>query len=149
MNQLNCCLYPNAKGVIQTVLSNTGRIFVKVILITFLLFVFSSNVNAQVPIDASLTMAPINSIFYVEVPDTNSLNEIEVELGSKNEMNDIFGYVFIYDQVVALPFGYSYQRSGSNIEIGLGSLQYPLTVFARIRLKTLSQWGDWFSFVAN
>lgn len=122
-------------------------IFNKLFVLIFLLF--SQHLKAQTPLDATLSENGSGQLMYVLLPDS-SVSEIDVELGSKQGMTDLFDAGFVYDQTSGLPSGQSYSRTGLQVYLGLGNFIVPTAYFARIRLKNNSgSWSDWYEFIGN
>jgi hypothetical protein len=119
-----------------------------------LLLIFSLSVGpfllqAQAPLDATLSENASGEVFYVLLPDSNITN-IELTLGSKSNLDDVFNNTFSFDQTSGLPSGLSWTRNGLQVYLGLGNLAMPLAYHARVRLKNTSgNWGDWYEFIGN
>lgn len=110
---------------------------------------FTQHLYAQTPLDATLGENSSGQLMYILLPDS-SVSEIDVELGSKQGMTDLFDAAFTYDQTSGLPSGQSYSRTGLQIYLGLGNFTVPTAYFARIRLKNNSgSWSDWYEFIGN
>jgi hypothetical protein len=91
----------------------------------------------------------MNATLTVELADTISVMELEVQLGSRESLSDLFSYSFMYDQTTGLPQGMSYSRQGNQVTLGLGEIAAYYTIFARVRLKSSGSWSDWYAFVSN
>ena len=114
-----------------------------------LLLCYSFAGKAQTPLDATLSENGSGQLMYVLLPDS-SVSEIDVELGSKQGMSDLFDAAFVYDLTSGLPSGQSYSRTGLQVYLGLGNFTVPTAYFARIRLKNnAGSWSDWYEFIGN
>ncbi|MBK8416461.1 MAG: hypothetical protein IPL22_19315 [Bacteroidetes bacterium] len=100
--------------------------------------------------DANLSISNNTGIFSLVIPDSTNILEIELIIGTKANLSDVFAHTYTFDQTSGLPTGLSYSRTGVNINLGLGSLT-PLNIYhVKTRLKNSSgTWGDWYEFVGN
>jgi len=106
--------------------------------------------------DAYLTFSPSgansnNGILHLEIPDTTSINSIEVSIGtSTSNSTEYLSQEFTFDQTSGLSNGQSYARNGYNITLGLGNFPIVDLVFCKIRLKNQSgNWGSYYEFMSN
>lgn len=121
----------------------------EIIFTMVLLLCISFAGKAQTPLDATLSENGSGQLMYVLLPDS-SISEIDVELGSKQSLTDLFDGSFVFDQSNGLPTGLSYSRTGLQVYLGLGNFSMPSAYFARIRLKNASgTWSDWYEFIGN
>jgi hypothetical protein len=63
------------------------------------------NSQAQAPLDGVFNYVNGAPVFYVEVPDSNAVSQIELTLGSDATQTDIFNHTFDYDVTTGLPSG--------------------------------------------
>ena len=119
------------------------------LLISFMwLTIFNS--QAQVPLDGVFNYVNGAPVFYVEVPDSNAVSQIELTLGSDATQTDIFNHTFDYDVTTGLPSGYSFSRNGNKVYLGLGTFPDPSVYYAKVRLKNNSgTWSDYYEFYGN
>lgn len=92
----------------------------------------------------------MNSSFVVQLSDSSSIDEIEVQLGSNDGLSDILSHSFGFDQTSGLTGGFSYSRLQNRIFLETGTInEYP-TYFGRVRLKlSTGQYTVYFSFTSN
>ncbi len=123
-----------------------------------LIILFSATtfiVQAQTPLDAFVTTTvpvndSVNGTMFITLSDTNQVDLIEIKLGSNSGVNDLFNYSFAYDQTTGLPAGYAWSRTGSKLNLQLGSFAYSDVQFGSVRVKNASGvWSDAFAFVTN
>ena len=128
---------------------NFARTTFNLVLVVFLTFL-SLEGKAQTPLDANLSINNYTGIFSLVIPDSTNISEIELIIGTKANLSDVFAHTYTFDQTSGLPTGLSYSRTGVNINLGLGSLT-PLNIYhVKTRLKNSSgSWGAWYEFVGN
>lgn len=76
----------------------------------FLLFSTSSIAqpsDAYVSMKATAVAGTVHGVYYIELADTNSVNQIEIKLGTDWTTADLVNVVFTYDSPGSLPQGYS------------------------------------------
>jgi hypothetical protein len=106
-------------------------------------------VNAQTPIDATLSFDSGQGTFYVALPDSN-ITDIELNIGSKANLTDVFSYTYTFDQTSGLPSGLSFSRNGLNTFLGLGTVAEQNVYNSKVRLKNTSGgWGSWYEIISN
>ncbi|MBK7389791.1 MAG: hypothetical protein IPI23_12200 [Bacteroidetes bacterium] len=117
--------------------------------ISFLwLTVFNS--YAQAPLDGVFNYVNGTPVFYVEVPDSNAVSQIELTLGSDATQTDIFNHIFDFEVTIGLPSGFSFSRIGNKVYLGLGTFPDPSVYYAKVRLKNSSgAWSDYYEFYGN
>jgi hypothetical protein len=138
---ISCVKQPNLTKIVVT-LAVTALISISLPL----------NIYAQsaVPLDSYVTTNGGEASIFVKLPDTISVSEIEVLLGSKINSSDIFSHVYVFDQYAGLPSGLSYSRNGVDVYLGTGSITVPSAFFAKIRLKNGgASWSNWLEYVSN
>jgi len=120
---------------------------------SFLIVVFLSFcqlAKAQAPLDGVFNYVNGAPVFYVEVPDSNAVSQIELTLGSDATQTDIFNHTFDYDVTAGLPSGFSFSRNGNKVYLGLGTFPDPSVYYAKVRLKnSAGAWSDYYEFYGN
>jgi len=107
------------------------------------------NANAQVPTDLALSVSSGIGQFFVALPDSN-IAEIELQIGTKPGLTDVFSHTFTFDQTTGLPTGMTYSRNGLNTYLGLGAITTNTVYASKVRLKNTSgTWGDWYEIISN
>jgi hypothetical protein len=123
--------------------------FKSIILFLILSCCTNLQVHAQTPTDATLTFNSGQGTFYLAVPDSN-IAEIELNIGTKAGLADVFSYTYSFDQTSGLPNGYTFTRNGLNTYLGLGAVTEKNVYNSKVRLKnTTGGWGDWYEIVSN
>jgi len=124
--------------------------------LTLLVYCSSESVKAQIPNDAyATTSATITNgrtacTYFVELPDTVSISEIEIKLGTREGFNDLVTHVFAFDVSSGLPSGFSYSRNNNKLQLKVGNVNESPIYFGEVRLKSTS--GNWdapFKFTTN
>jgi len=106
--------------------------------------------NTEPPLDCFLRKDSVQNFLVVELPDTILVSNIEVNIGSSTDTDDLVGYTFVYDQSNGLPNGYSYLRTGTMLILGVGLLETSSIVYSRVRLQySNSTWSNWLQFISN
>jgi hypothetical protein len=86
---------------------------------------------------------------FVALPDSN-ISEIELQIGTKPGLSDVFSHTFTFDQTTGLPTGMTYSRNGLNTTLGLGAITTNTVYASKVRLKnTAGTWGDWYEIISN
>jgi len=123
------------------------------ITITILVCCINKKVNAQTPappLDSYVSFSGGQGSVFLILPDTIGCSEIEVNLGSKTETDDLFTHAYVYDQESGLPSGLSYIRTGSDVIVGIGTVEVPPAFNVKIRLKNSSgNWSSWYEYITN
>jgi len=115
---------------------------------------FTTITHAQIT-DARVVFTPATAgfntgAFYLSLPDSTGFSEIEVQLNEMVEDTIIFNGVYIFDQTAGLPLGWSWERVGTRVSLGLGDLPDGTAWEAKTRVKTIAGiWGDWLVFLFN
>lgn len=123
-------------------------------LLTALLLLVVSATNAQ-PSDAYVSMkatavaGTVHGVYYIELADTNSVNQIEIKLGTDWTTIDLVNVVFTYDSPGSLPQGYSYSRNGNIIAIDMGNFPAQASYYGNVRTKNGVTWSNNYTFVSN
>jgi|GEM_PF-1923426 len=140
-NQLHC-LFKNRF---------TNKNLLKIPIWFLILFCYGTNTaHAQSPLDAAVTFSGNEGTFKVMVPDTNDVNEIEMQVGTQDNASEMFSQIFSYDQLSGFPSGMSYSQSGNEITFGMGTVVLQNAYHAKVRLKNGSNsWSDWYEFIGN
>ena len=124
--------------------------FKSIILFLILFCCWNLSVQAQAPLDGAVTFIGNEGYFKVVVPDTNSVNEIEVMVGTESNSSEMFSHTFTFDQNSGLPSGVSYARTGNEIIVGMGTVTLLNAYNAKVRLKnTSNSWSNWYEFIGN
>lgn len=71
----------------------------------------------------------------LNVSDTSNIGSIEIKGGKTQGQTEFVNHVFTFDQSANLPNGYTYNRHGGVIQIGLGDYASKKAVFYQIRVK--------------
>ena len=123
-------------------------------LLTALLLLVVSATNAQ-PSDAYVSMkatavaGTVHGVYYIELADTNSVNQIEIKLGTDWTSADMVNAVFTYDTPGSLPQGYRYTRNGNIIAIDMGNFPEQSSYYGNVRTKNGATWSNNYTFVSN
>ena len=118
------------------------------------LLLFSTSSIAQ-PSDAYVSMkatavaGTVHGVYYIELADTNSVNQIEIKLGTDWTSADLVNVVFTYDSPGSLPQGYSYSRNGNIIAIDMGNFPGQASYYGNVRTKNGATWSNNYTFVSN
>jgi hypothetical protein len=138
------------KNFLSGVLISQNRKKLKTpVLFLILFWCFSLNANAQSPTDATLSVSSGTGQFFVALPDSNMV-EIELQIGTKPGLSDVFSHTFTFDQTTGLPTGMTYSRNGLNTYLGLGAITTNTVYASKVRLKSTSgTWGDWYEIISN
>jgi len=140
----------------QTAKFDSKSVFQKYL--TFLLiigwcFSWQTKTYAQTPappLDSYVSFSGGQGSVFLILPDTIGCSEIEVNLGSKTETGDLFTHDYVYDQESGLPSGLSYTRTGSDVIVGIGTVEVPPAFNVKIRLKNSSgNWSSWYEYITN
>ncbi len=119
------------------------------ILFLILFWCHTLNANAQVPTDLVLSVSSGTGQLFVALPDSN-ISEIELQIGTKPGLSDVFSHTFTFDQTTGLPTGMTYSRNGLNTYLGLGSITTNTVYTSKVRHKnTNGTWGDWYEIISN
>jgi hypothetical protein len=119
------------------------------VLFLILFWSYILNANAQVPTDATLSVSSGTGQFFVALPDSNIV-EIELQIGTKQGLSDVFSHTFTFDQTTGLPAGMTFTRNGLNSYLGLGAITTNTVYASKVRLKSTSgTWGDWYEIISN
>ena len=109
----------------------------------------SLQVNAQTPTDATLSFSSGQGTFYVALPDSN-ISEIELNIGTKANLTDVFAHTYTFDQITGLPSGLTFSRNGLSTYLGLGAVTQQNVYNSKVRLKNTSgSWGNWYEIISN
>ena len=118
------------------------------IVLTILFMIIMMHGKAQTPTDATLTFSSGQGTFYLAIPDSN-ISEIELSIGTKAGLTDVFSYTYSFDQTSGLPNGYTFTRNGLNTYLGLGAVTEQNVYNSKVRLKNTSgSWGDWYEIIS-
>ncbi len=124
----------------------------RIIYISLLVTVSISTI-AQ-PTDGSVTFTPtstsgfVTGIFYVSLPDSTSWSAIEIHLKDQIEDSVLFSREYAFDQTTGLPAGISWERNGTDVYLGTGTLPVRLGWQGRARLKNNSNtWSEYLEFI--
>ena len=118
----------------------------------FLLFSTSSIAqpsDAYVSMKATAVAGTVHGVYYIELADTNSVNQIEIKLGTDWTSADLVNVVFTYDSPGSLPQGYSYSRNGNIIAIDMGNFPAQASYYGNVRTKNGATWSNNYTFVSN
>ncbi len=120
-------------------------------LILIVLFTFLSlEGKAQTPLDANLSISSNTGIFSLVIPDSTNISEIELIIGTKANLSDVFAHTYTFDQTSGLPSGLSFNRDGMITYLGIGTITVQNVYNSKVRLKNTSGvWGDWYEIISN
>ncbi len=131
-------------------------IFLQFSIVQFLLLMCCMNVNfckAQTvapPLDSYVKNESGTVTVFVALPDSTTSSEIEVALGSKNNVGDLFSHTYTFDQTTGLPTGLTYSRQGTVVFLGAGTITLTDAYNVKIRLKDGSgNWSSYYDYVSN
>ncbi|MBK7967701.1 MAG: hypothetical protein IPK08_01600 [Bacteroidetes bacterium] len=113
-----------------------------------LFWCFSLNANAQSPTDVTLSVNAGTGLLYVALPDSN-ISDIEIAIGTKPGLTDVFSHTFTFDQTTGLPAGMTFTRNGLNSYLGLEQLQQIRCILQGQTQNTTGTWGDWYEIISN
>ena len=119
------------------------------VLIVFLTFL-SLEGKAQTPLDANLSISSNTGIFSLVIPDSTTISEIELIIGTKANLSDVFSHTYTFDQTSGLPSGLSFNRDGMTTYLGIGTITVQNVYNSKVRLNnTAGMWGDWYEIISN
>lgn len=126
----------------------------KFLLLTHLFTCYFLITNGQAitpPIDSHLAVDSLEQMtIMIELPDTISISEIEVVVGTSENAGDVFNLVFPLDPGSALPTNIIYFREGTKIYISSQLSEIPSLFHSQIRIKNSSNlWSSWFYYISN
>jgi len=113
-----------------------------------------SSLNAQ-PADAHVELSPtfsgnISAVFYVKLPDSTGFTDVDIKLIDSLDDVVLFERNFVFDQTSGLPSGITWQRNGTEVNLGIGSHIQKIAYMGKVRLKnTAGLWSDWYEFLFN
>lgn len=131
------------------------------LVLTLCLFGFApfggQGVYAQSVSDAYLTLndaaAPGSlyaGTYVVFLSDTNNISQIEISLGTASGLTDVMAQTYNYDVSSGLPSGYTYNREGNKLTLGIGNYTEVNTWFGSVRIKNASgTWSSSLNFITN
>ncbi len=123
---------------------NFAKTTFNLVLIVFLTFL-SFEGKAQTPLDANLSINGNTGIFSIVIPDSTNILEIELIIGTKSNLSDVFAHTYTFDQTSGLPSGLSFIRDGMITYLGIGTITVQNVYNSKVRLKNTSgMWGDWY-----
>lgn len=121
----------------------------KIVLLFVLSFIFIEG-KAQTPLDANLSISSNTGIFSLVIPDSTNISEIELIIGTKANLSDVFAHTYTFDQTSGLPSGLSFIRDGMITYLGIGTITVQNVYNSKVRLKNTSgMWGDWYEIISN
>ena len=130
--------------------------FLQFSIIQFLLLICCMNVNycqAQTvapPVDSYVKNEGGTVTVFIALPDSTTSSEIEVAIGSKNNVGDLFSHTYTIDQTSGLPTGLTYSRQGTDVFLGAGAITLTDAYNVKIRLKDGSgNWSSYYDYVSN
>ena len=134
-----------------------ASVFLQFSIVQFLLLIccLTQTVNSQAqtvapPLDSYVKNDGATVTVFVTLPDSSTTTEIEVALGSKNNVGDLFSHTYTFDQTSGLPTGLTYSRQGTDVYLGAGSIVLTDAFNVKIRLKNSSgNWSSYYDYVSN
>jgi hypothetical protein len=128
---------------------NFAKTTFNLVLMVFLTFL-SLEGQAQTPLDANLSISNNTGIFSLVIPDSTNISEIELIIGTKANLSDVFAYTYTFDQNSGLPSGLAFNRVGMITYLGIGIITIQNVYNSKVRLKNTSgTWGDWYEIISN
>jgi hypothetical protein len=124
-------------------------------LLTALLLLMAAAANAQpsdafVSMKATATTGIMHGTYYIEVPDTGNVADIEIKLGTDWNLSDMVNASFAYENPASLPLGFTYAREGKIIAVDIGDFDEQSVYYGGVRIKNSSgTWSSVYQFVAN
>ena len=119
------------------------------VLFVFALCTIVKSQNIDPPLDCYLRADSLQKTIVVELPDTNVISNIEINIGSSSNSDDLFSYNFEFEQNNGLPNGYSYLRIGTTLFLGIGNIEQSSILYSAVRLQySGSSWSNWFQFIS-
>ena len=126
---------------------------VNLLLISAFLLLSNSSIaqpsDAYVSMKATAVAGTVHGVYYIELADTNSVNQIEIKLGTDWTSTDLVNAVFTYDTPGSLPQGYRYTRNGNIIAIDMGNFPEQSSYYGNVRVKNGATWSNNYTFVSN
>ena len=88
--------------------------------------------------------------FQIELSDSTGISEVEVQLIDPMEDSLMFERIYVFDQTAGLPNTITWQRQGTNVQMGMGNFPERLAWNGKVRVKTtIGVWSDWLEFLFN
>ena len=131
--------------------------YLKTILILFLLcsqtnsYCQNSNINAYAVFDDSVrAIGQLSGNIYLTNLDTTLISQFEIKVaGSETDTVYLVSQIIDFDMVTP-PTGFTYERTGDKLRIGVSGAQPSWTYYNEVRIKDLQgQWSQPFRFLAN
>jgi len=95
------------------------------------------------------TPGTVNGNYFIQVPDTGNVTQIEIVLGTSLGGNEYLSHVINFDGT-GLPSGFSFSRTANMVTIGIGDLTENAAYYGQVRLKDNSgSWSSIYQFVSN
>lgn len=105
------------------------------------------------PIDARISFTPATSgfltaTFNIQLLDSTGYSEVDVRLIDSIEDSILYSRSFLFDQTTGLPTGITWQRQGTNVQLGIGTIPERIAWLGKVRVKTTAGvWSDWYEFL--
>jgi hypothetical protein len=121
--------------------------------ILWLGMLFYSSLTVGQPSDARVTFTLatngfLTATFDVQLTDSIGYSEVDVRLIDSIEDSTLYSRSFLFDQTTGLPTGNTWQRQGTNVQLGIGIIPERIAWLGKVRLKTTAGvWSDWYEFL--
>jgi hypothetical protein len=108
------------------------------------------NCQAQAPLDGVFNYVNGAPVFYVEVPDSNAVSQIELTLGSDATQTDIFNHIFDFDVATGLPSGFRFHAMATKCIWDWELSLIHQSTMPKCDSKTVpAAWSDYYEFYGN
>jgi hypothetical protein len=129
-------------------------LFIESAMIIFLLMNCCFKTQAQI-ISARVLFTPTtNNLnmgnFQIELTDSTGFSEVEVKLVDAMKDSLLFERIYAFDQITGLPTNITWQRTGTKVQMGMGTFSKSLAWKGKVRVKNSGGiWGEWMEFLFN
>jgi len=124
-------------------------------LFTIILLTFQ-NVNAQSPVayavfsDSLRALNQLAGNIYLSEIDTNNISQFQLQIGISDGDSSLINEVIDFDNPASLPFGFSYERNGDRLRVGIAGNQPAWTYFCAVKIKDSGgSWSQPVLFITN
>jgi hypothetical protein len=134
---------------------NTSKLFlIERSAIVLLLMICFFETQSQI-ISARVLFTPTSNNlnmgnFQIELTDSTGFSEVEVKLVDAMKDSLLFERIYAFDQITGLPTNITWQRSGTKVQMGMGTFPTSLAWKGKVRVKNSGGiWGEWMEFLFN